>query len=136
MLLPITILFYHYPIPALNKALYHRDDFVKASPRHRQDITVTMCVCRTPKGHQSSPIIKVHRQLLADVATINPRIFPDASPNIRRYIGDTSPKARQYIACEFSRGTTRSTSAPIATSTRIFHRQYIAKHFGPRGTVA
>ena len=61
----------------------------------------------------------------------------------RRIIGDASvmlpegsPKVRQDIACELSRGTTRSTSAPIATRTRNFHRQCIARNFGPRGTVA
>ena len=46
------------------------------------------------------------------------------------------PKVCQYIGCVFSRGTTRSTSAPIATRTRLFHRQYIARYFGPRGTLA
>ena len=60
---------------------------------------------------------------------------PDASPNIRRGISDASPKVRQYIACEFSRGTTRSIPALIATRTRFFYRQYIARYFGPRGTV-
>ena len=47
--------------------------------------------------------------------------------------GDASPKDHRP---SFSRGTTRSTSAPIATRTRNFHRQCIARHFGPRGTVA
>ena len=42
-----------------------------------------------------------------------------------------SQKVRQYIAYEFSRGTIRSTSAPIATRKRLFHRQYIARLFGP-----
>ena len=50
----------------------------------------------------------------------NPQIFPDASPNNRRCIGDAPPKVRQDIACEFSCGTTRSTSAPIATEQVIF----------------
>ena len=35
------ILAFYYPIPALNKAPYHRHDGVKTSPRYRQDITIT-----------------------------------------------------------------------------------------------
>ena len=37
----ITYYYYYYPIPAFNKALYHRHDVVKTSPPHRQDITIT-----------------------------------------------------------------------------------------------
>ena len=79
------------------------------SSRHQQYAPEAF-VCRTPNDHRPSPILKVHRQLLADVAPINPRIFPHASPNIRQNVGDTSQKVRQYIACVFSRGSTRSTS--------------------------
>ena len=46
------ILAYYYPIPALNKAPYHRHDVVKTSPLHAD---------ASPKDRRPSPILKVHR---------------------------------------------------------------------------
>ena len=91
------ILAYYYPIPALNNAPYpiamtssrHRHDIVKTSPLHGDASRI---------DHRLSPILKVHRYLLADVAPINPRIYPDASPNIRRCIGDAPPKVLRRFA--------------------------------------
>ena len=125
LVLLITITYYYYPISVLNKAPYHRHDVVKTSPRHRQEITII-----PRRVAEGSPTVADSKSTSLTVS----RCSADQSPNIpRRCIGDASPKVRQYIACEFSRGTTRSTSAPIATRTRLFHRQYIARHFGLGG---
>ena len=114
----------------------HHHDTVNTSPL-RPDAS-PIFVCRTPKDHRPSPILKVHRQLLAYVSPINPRIFPDASPNIQRCIGDTLQRVPEGLSIH--RAWVFSWDHTYIGTQRYqnmsFSSQYIARHFSPLWTVA
>ena len=79
---------------------------------------------------KTSPLRPSHNpdiRLLADVAQINPFNLP---------LGITDYPA--ILPRIFLKGSSicTSISAPIATRTRPFHRQYIAKHFAFMGPIA
>ena len=130
---------------ALHSILYHHHDFVKTSLRHCQDTSIIprrmpdICLSHI---EGSRAIIDSQNTSLtvsrcsAHYSLNRPLCIIEYSAKLWRYFPEYSSKVRRYIACLFSRGTTRSMSAPIAARTRIFHRQYIARHVGSRGTIA
>ena len=112
---------------------WHHHDFVKTSPS-RPD-AYPIFVCRTPKDHRPSPMLKIHRWLLADVAPINPRICPIASPKIRRNFGDTSSNIPRRFA--------NTSLVCFLVGPHFWYRHWsppqhvflIASTFGSRGTI-
>ena len=109
---------------ALHRALYHRHEFVKTSPRHRQNITITPL---THRGCSSVARQKItdYRRFLKYILSCWRRL---KSANLPLCITKYSTILRQYIACVFL----------VGPHIQRRHQQaiYIARHFGSRGIIA